>query len=259
MLQVSLWLRQKMSKIAIIGGSVLPDLYHFEPLQSSFPVTPFGQPTASLQTGIFAGREVIYLNRHGVDRRTPPHKINYRANMWALKAAGVEVIIGLSVVGGIRSDMVPGHFVFPDQLIDYTYNRPSTCFEDNFDYTKHIDFTYPYCPQLHRLLVEAAQELDLDFTDDATYGVTQGPRFETIAEINRMERDGCDLVGMTAMPEALLARELDMRYASIALVAAKAAGRTDGLGVSLTEMKTVIDDSLMKMHELLSTIVGKID
>lgn len=247
-----------MSKIAIIGGSVLPALYNFEPTQTDLPETPFGYPTSPLQTGLFAGREVVYLNRHGVERRTPPHKINYRANMWALKAAGVDVIIGLSVVGGIRSDMVPGHFVFPDQLIDYTYDRPSTCYEDKFDYTKHIDFTYPYCPKLHRILVESAQELELDFTDDATYGVTQGPRFETIAEINRMERDGCDLVGMTAMPEALLARELDMRYASIALVAAKAAGRTDGLGVSLAEIKTVIDDCLMQMHELLSKTVAKV-
>jgi 5'-deoxy-5'-methylthioadenosine phosphorylase len=247
-----------MSKVAIIGGSVLPKLYDFQAQQEDLPKTPFGHPTSPLQTGLFAGQEIVYLNRHGIERRTAPHKINYRANMWALKEAGVDVIIGLSVVGGIRSDMVPGHFVFPDQLIDYTYGRPSTCFEDNFDYTKHIDFTYPYCPKLHRLLIEAAQELALDFTDDATYGVTQGPRFETIAEINRMERDGCDIVGMTAMPEALLARELGMRYASIALVASKAAGRTDGLSVSLTEIKTVIDDCLVQMHQLLLKVVAKV-
>ncbi|MBY0544047.1 MAG: S-methyl-5'-thioinosine phosphorylase [Gammaproteobacteria bacterium] len=247
-----------MSNIAIIGGSVLPKLYDFKPLKVELKETPFGYPTSPLQTGLFGQHNIVYLNRHGLERRTPPHKINYRANMWALKEAGVDVIIGLSVVAGIRSDMVPGHFVFPDQLIDYTYDRPSTCYEDNFDYTKHIDFTYPYCPVLHRFLVEAAQELTLDFTDDATYGVTQGPRFETIAEINRMERDGCDIVGMTAMPEALLARELGMRYASIALVASKAAGRSDGLGVSLSDMKTVIDDSLAQMYQLLLQVVGKI-
>ncbi|MFN7096972.1 MAG: S-methyl-5'-thioinosine phosphorylase [Gammaproteobacteria bacterium] len=247
-----------MSKVAILGGSLLPKLYDFQAQEVQLSETPFGFPSSALETGFFAEQEIVYLNRHGHERRIPPHKINYRANMWALKEAGVDVVIGLSVVGGIRSDMVPGHFVFPDQLIDYTYNRPSTCFEDNFDYTKHIDFTYPYCPKLHRLLIEAAQELALDFTDDATYGVTQGPRFETIAEINRMERDGCDIVGMTAMPEALLARELDMRYASIALVAAKAAGRSDGLGVSLNEMKTVIDDCLLQMHQLLLKVVAKV-
>ncbi|NNM58462.1 MAG: S-methyl-5'-thioinosine phosphorylase [Legionellales bacterium] len=247
-----------MSKIAIIGGSVLPKLYDFEAKKTELPETPFGYPTSPLQTGLFSDIEIVYLNRHGLERRTPPHKINYRANMWALKEVGVDIVIGLSVVGGIRSDMVPGHFVFPDQLIDYTYDRPSTCYEDNFDYTKHIDFTYPYCPLLHRMLVEAAQELALDFTDDATYGATQGPRFETIAEISRMERDGCDIVGMTAMPEALLARELGMRYASIALVASKAAGRSDGLGVSLTDMKMVIDNSLVQMYQLLLTVVNKI-
>lgn len=247
-----------MSKIAIIGGSILPKLYDFKVQTSLLPETPFGEPTSPLQTGTFGGQEIIYLNRHGLERRTPPHRINYRANIWALKQAGVEIIIGSSVVGGIRSDMVPGHFVFPDQLIDYTYGRPSTCFDENFDYTRHIDFTYPYCPELHRLFIEAAQELALDFTDDATYGVTQGPRFETIAEINRMERDGCDIVGMTAMPEALLARELDMRYASIALVAGKAAGRTDGLGVSIIDIKAVIDNCLAQMHQLLIKVVEKV-
>ncbi len=247
-----------MSKIAIIGGSVLPKLYDFTVDRIELPDTPFGVPTSPLQHGSFDDHKIVYLNRHGIERRTPPHKINYRANMWALREAGVDVVIGLSVVGGIRSDMIPGHIVFPNQLIDYTYGRPFTCFEDDFDYTKHLDFTHPYCPELHRILIEAAQELALDFTDDATYGVTQGPRFETIAEINRMERDGCDIVGMTAMPEALLARELDMRYASIALVAAKAAGRTDGLSVSLTEIKTVIDDSLKQMHQLLLNVVARL-
>ncbi len=247
-----------MSKIAIIGGSVLPKLYDFVVDRIDLPDTPFGMPTSGLHYGRFAEHDIVYLNRHGIERRTPPHNINYRANMWALREAGADVVIGLSIVGGIRSDMVPGHIVFPNQLIDYTYDRPSTCFEGDFDFSKHIDFTHPYCPDLHRILIEAAQELALDFSDDATYGVTQGPRFETIAEINRMERDGCDIVGMTAMPEALLARELGMRYASIALVAAKAAGRTDGLSVSFADAQTVIDDSLKQMHQLLLNVVAKI-
>jgi 5'-deoxy-5'-methylthioadenosine phosphorylase len=245
-----------MSNIAIIGGSVLPKLFDFQMQRSELPATPFGNPASPLQYGSFAKRDIIYLNRHGIERRTAPHLVNYRANMWALHEAKIDIVIGLSVVGGIRADMTPGHIVFPNQLIDYTYGRPSSCYEEDFDYTKHIDFTHPYCPELHKVLIQAAQELHLDFTDDATYGVTQGPRFETIAEINRMERDGCDIVGMTAMPEALLARELNMRYTSIALVASKAAGRVDGLSISLDDMKTVIDDSLDQIHQLLLKVVA---
>ena len=247
-----------MSNIGILGGSLLPKLYDFKIEKMTYPLTPFGYPTSPLQRGLLGDAKIIYLNRHGLTLRTPPHKINYRANLWALKEMGVDVIIGLSVVGGIRSDMVPGHFVFPNQLIDYTFNRASTCFEEDFDYNRHIDFTYPYCPDLHRLFIEAAQDLSLNFTDDATYGVTQGPRFETIAEINRMERDGCDIVGMTAMPEALLARELGMRYATIALVAGKAAGRTDGLSATLSDMKTVIDNGLLETYQLLLNIVSRL-
>lgn len=250
--------RKKMSKIAIIGGSALNCLRGFTLEKEIQMETPFGLPSAPLLLGRFAGCEVIFLDRHGKERTTPPHKINYRANLSALQELGVEKVIGLSIVGGIRSDMTPGHFAFPDQLIDYTYGRPNSLYEDNFDFSRHVDFTYPYCSEIHRILVDSAQTLGLDFSDDATYGVSQGPRFETIAEINRLERDGCDVVGMTAMPEAILARELGMAYATIAVVGTKAAGRSDGLHVSVEAIRGVLEDSVDKMYELLCKVVVKL-
>lgn len=247
-----------MSNIAILGGSALPSLKELSKTQEQIIETPYGMPSAPLLWGKFAGKEIVFLDRHGKSsqlRRLPPHKINYRANIWALKHVGVEHIIGVSIVGGIRSDMTPGHFVFPDQLIDYTNNRPNTFFEDDFDFTRHIDFTYPYCRDMHKQFIAAAQQLGLSYSDDATYAVTQGPRFETIAEINRLEKDGCDIVGMTAMPEALLARELEMSYGSIAVVGDKAAGRSDGLRSRIDEIKTVVASSMERMRELLKLVV----
>ena len=248
-----------MNKFAIIGGSAVPHFKKMQIIREETVLTPFGETSAPLLYGKFANQDFVFLDRHGQTRTTPPHKINYRANMWALQQAGVAHVIGISIVGGIRSDMTPGHFAFPDQLIDYTYNRPSTFFDEDFNFSRHIDFTYPYCPKLHGLMVDSAQELNLDFSDDATYGVTQGPRFETVAEINRLERDGCDIVGMTAMPEAALARELDMNYASIAIVGTKAAGRSDGFNVDIKKIKEVVEGSMEQMYELLQSVVSKMD
>lgn len=247
-----------MTEIAILGGSALPQLKGIEITDQKIIETPYGPTSAPLLRGLYEGFAITFLDRHGKGRSTPPHKINYQANIWALQQAGVEKILSVSIVGGIRSDMTPGHFAFPNQLIDYTYNRPNTFFEDDFNFSRHIDFTHPYCPELHKVLVEEALRLGLDFTDDATYGVTQGPRFETVAEVNRLERDGCDIIGMTAMPEAALARELGMRYASIAIVGTKAAGRSDGLHVDIQEIKSVVDDSLEKLYELLSKVIVRV-
>lgn len=232
-------------------------LKEFEVYEEKWIETPFGMPSAPLAWGKFEDHDLVFLDRHGKTRTTPPHKINYRANIWALHHIGIEHIIGISIVGGIRSDMTAGHFVFPDQLIDYTVNRPNTFYEDDFDYSHHIDFTYPYCPHLHARFIAGAQALGLDYSDDATYGVTQGPRFETIAEVNRLERDGCDVVGMTAMPEAVLTRELNMRYGCIAIVGSKAPGRTDGLHISIEDMRRVVSDSMSKMHDLLKLVLDK--
>ncbi len=247
-----------MNKVAIIGGSAIPCLKNLQVTERKNIETPYGETSAPLLHGVYANREIIFLDRHGEGRTTAPHRINYRANIWALKKSGVDKIISLMLVGGIRSDMTPGHFVFPDQLIDYTHGRPSTFFEDDFNFSRHIDFNYPYCPSLHKLLVSSAQELNLSYSDDAVYAVVQGPRLETVAEVNRLERDGCDIIGMTAMPEAILARELEISYGSIAIVGTKVAGRSDGFRVDIEQMSQVIDGSMEKMYELLSLVVNKI-
>lgn len=247
-----------MSKIAIIGGSALPCLKQMQLLREEQVPTPYGATSSPLSFGRLGDEEIVFLGRHGLARTTPPHKINYRANIWALKEIGVKNIIGISIVGGIRADMTPGHLAFPDQLIDYTYNRPATFYDDDFNFSRHLDFTYPYCRDLHMTLVDAAQELNLDFSDAATYAVTQGPRFETLAEVNRLERDGCDIIGMTAMPEAVLARELDMRYACVAIVGTKAAGRSDGFNVDVEKIREVVNGSMEQMADLLSCVIEKL-
>jgi 5'-methylthioinosine phosphorylase len=248
-----------MSKIAIIAGAVLPYLKQMRVLREEHVNTPYGETSSPLMHTTFADQDVIFLDRHGLSRSTAPHKINYRANIWALHALGVSHAIGISIVGGIRADMTPGHFAFPDQLIDYTTNRPSTFYDNDFNFARHIDFTYPYCRELHTTLVDAAQELNLDFSDNATYGVTQGPRFETLAEVNRLERDGCDIIGMTSMPEAVLARELALHYACLAIVGTKAAGRSDGFHVDIGKVRDVVDASMAQMVELLDCVIRRIN
>jgi 5'-deoxy-5'-methylthioadenosine phosphorylase len=177
--------------------------------------------------GEMCGKEVVFLPRHGAGHTIPPHKVNYRANLWALKENGVEQLIAVNAVGGIRADMVPGKLVIPDQIIDYTWSRINTYFEEGLSHVTHIDFTEPYCQSLRETLMACTAAAKLDVIGEGTYAATQGPRLETAAEINKLERDGCDLVGMTGMPEAALARELEICYACVAVVANMAAGRGD--------------------------------
>lgn len=215
-----------MKPIAIIGGTGvtrLPGLL----IERTVPAdTPFGCPSAPIVHGAYCGRELMFLARHGDPHRIPPHRINYRANLWALREAGVSGIVAIAAVGGIRHDMAPGALVVPDQIIDYTYGRHQTFFEDEREDVVHIDFTEPYDASLRQRLLTAGRNTGVDIIDGGTYGATQGPRLETAAEIARMEHDGCDLVGMTGMPEAALARELQLGYACLALVANRAAGKS---------------------------------
>lgn len=172
---------------------------------------------------------MVFLARHGPGHTIPPHRVNYRANLWALERCGVEQVLAVAAVGSINRDIPPGTLAVPDQIIDYTWGRDHTFFDRDLTKVTHIDFTFPYCQSLRRLVLSAAESADLIVASDATYGATQGPRLETAMEINRMERDGCDLVGMTGMPEASLARELGLCYACCAVVANWAAGRGEGL------------------------------
>ncbi len=218
-----------MSRLGIIGGSGLAKLENLEITKREMVQTPYGEPSGPLISGLLSGHEVIFLARHGYGHTIPPHKINYRANIWAFKELGVKDIIAAAAVGGIRVDMEPGQIAIPDQIIDYTYLRDSTYFEGGDDGVKHIDFTYPYSRHLRQVLLKAAENADINIVGDGTYGVTEGPRLETAAEINRLDRDGCTMVGMTAMPEAALARELELNYATCAFVVNWAAGRSDDI------------------------------
>lgn len=216
-----------MTDLAIIGGTGLTSLPELEITRREVVYTPYGQPSSPMTHGRLAERDIVFLPRHGHGHTIPPHKVNYRANIWALESIGVRRVLAVASVGGIREDMAPGRLAFPDQILDYTYARASTFFEDDLDQVTHIDFTWPYDEALRGVLLKAAEAADLEFEPAGVYGAMQGPRLETAAEVNRLERDGCDMIGMTGMPEAALARELDLAYACCAVVANRGAGRGD--------------------------------
>lgn len=214
--------------LGIIGGSGLCDYQGLEIVDRKEIETPFGHPSAALTIGRLQGQDIVFLPRHGDEHNIAPHRVNYRANIWALKEVGVKQIVAVAAVGGITSMYGPGVLAVADQIIDYTHGREQSFYSDDFSADKHIDFTYPYDAGLRNTLLTAAKNLNIEVIDGATYGAVQGPRLETAAEIKRMAQDGCDLVGMTGMPEAYLARELDIPYASLAIVANWAAGIHDG-------------------------------
>jgi len=216
-----------MTLTAIIGGTGLTRLPEFEIVERRKVSTHWGEPSSDLIFGELFEAEIVFIARHGENHTIPPHRINYRANIQALKDAGVSTIVAAAAVGGIRADMGPGKLIVPSQMIDYSYGRAHTFFEDNLEHVTHIDFTHPYTPLLREQLLDAGFRAGLRVVDGGVYACTQGPRLETPAEITRLERDGADLVGMTGMPEAALAREAEIHYACCAVVANWAAGKTD--------------------------------
>ena len=211
-------------ELAVIGGTGVYALGELADVESHQPITPYGAPSGPVRIGTFAGRRVAFLARHGEGHSLPPHKINYRANLAALKALGAPRVLALNTVGGITERFGPRVLACPDQLIDYTWGRISTLCEEPGSEVLHVDFGDPYTPALRRQVIAAAAQAGVALVDAGCYGATQGPRLETRAEIARMRRDGCDLVGMTGMPEAGLARELGLDYACLAIVANWAAG-----------------------------------
>ncbi len=242
-----------MAELAFIGGTGLTSLKNLEITHREFVNTPFGEPSGPLTFGRWCGKELIFLARHGYQHTIPPHKVNYRANLWALKEVGVKNIIAVAAVGGIHADAGPGRLVIPDQIIDYTWSRGNTFFEDGLSEVVHIDFTYPYDQNLRQKLLQAAAAGGLDVRDGGTYGATQGPRLETAAEINRLAKDGCDIVGMTGMPEAALARELEIRYAAVAVVANWGAGRAEG-EISMAEIEKTLGEGMGRVRALLEQV-----
>lgn len=239
-----------MSPIAIIGGSGLYAIEGFERIETLDDSTCWGTSSSPVVRGMVDGVEVLFLARHGIPHSVPPHKVNYRANLQSLYNAGARSIIAVNAVGGINTKMGPEVLVLPDQIIDYTWGREHTFFAEGLDEVVHVDFSYPYSEGLRKRLISAANRLGVGLVDFGVYGCTQGPRLESAAEVSRMERDGVDVVGMTAMPEAGLARELGMEYATLALVVNWAAGRTEAL-ITMDEIYEVLDGGMLNIINVL--------
>jgi len=243
-----------VSRLGIIGGTGLSKMVNLEGVHKRVVKTPFGEPSSPLTLGQLEGVDVVFMARHGYGHTIPPHRINYRANIWALKEVGVTDVIAVAAVGGITKSMAPGSLVLPDQLIDYSWGRPSTFFEDDLEQVVHIDFTSPYSKELRSALETALCDVGLPCLEKTVYACMQGPRLETAAEIKRLERDGCDMVGMTGMPEAALARELKLNYVCCAVVVNWAAGVV-GDEVSLNEIDEFARIGMLKVDKVLKAYV----
>jgi 5'-methylthioinosine phosphorylase len=241
--------------LAIIGGSGLTQLGNLEVTQRKVARTPYGEPSGPLTFGRILGCEVIFLARHGYGHTIAPHEVNYRANLWALKEAGADRVVSVASVGSIRKEHKPGSLVIPDQVIDYTWGRRSTFFEGAGSPVNHIDFTEPYSGLLRKALLKAAADCKEKVFDGGVYAATQGPRLESAAEINRLERDGADLVGMTGMPEASLAREISLEYATIAAVANYAAGRGDSAhAIPLDKIGAILEEAMGRVRRIIEQV-----
>ena len=264
--------------LGIIGGSGWSSVEWLQIVEQRTVSTPFGVPSGPLQFGYYNGSQssgtraaldatvqatansaarICFLARHGSTHTIPPHKVNYRANVQAMYDAGVDSVISINAVGACNAVLQPGSLVLPDQIIDYTYGREHTFFDSLDDYTSHVEFTEPLSSALRAQLLECASQLALALKDGATYGCTQGPRFETAAEIRRLLRDGCDLVGMTLMPEAALCRERNLPLASICMVVNAAAGIGDE-PISMAGIENAIataSGDIRRLIELLLAVV----
>lgn len=242
--------------LGIIGGTGLTKLANLKIKRRQIVRTPYGEPSGPLTYGDICGYEVIFLPRHGHGHTIPPHIVNYRANIWALHSEGVRDIVSVASVGGIHESLNPGAIALPDQIIDYTHGRKNTYYDGGELPVKHIDFTEPYSARLRNLCLEAAVNIDEVLIDGGVYACVQGPRLETAAEINRLERDGATMVGMTGMPEAALARELDMHYAAICPVANHAAGRGSSVhGIQYDHMGDVLNEAMQRVRNLIERVV----
>ncbi|QJR09969.1 S-methyl-5'-thioinosine phosphorylase [Usitatibacter rugosus] len=244
--------------LAIIGGSGLTQLANLEITSRQIVRTPYGEPSGPLTFGRVGGRDIAFLARHGYAHTLAPHEINYRSNIWALHSRGVKCIAAVCTVGGITPAHPAGSLAVPDQLIDYTWGRRSTFFEGAEQPVTHIDFTNPYDETAREMCISAARDAGVAIVPGGTYAATQGPRLETRAEVDRLERDGATIVGMTGMPEAALARELGMQYAVIAVVVNSAAGRRESAGgIQLEELGKVIEETMSKVRLIVAKLVER--
>jgi 5'-methylthioinosine phosphorylase len=243
--------------LALIGGTGLYRLAALEDVRTLEGGTIYGEPSGPVRIGRYAGATVAFLARHGEGNSLPPHKVNYRANLRRLKDLGATRVLAQNTVGGITAAWGPQVLGCPDQLIDYTWGRVGTICEEADTEVVHVDFTEPYTPALRASVLAAAAEAGVAVVDGGCYGATQGPRLETRAEIARLRRDGCDLVGMTGMPEAALARELGLDYACLAVVANWAAGCGDGAEITLDEVLANVEAASAALPALLSALLRR--
>ncbi len=244
------------TEIGVIGGSGLYQLDGFEKVGENQLTTRWGEPSSAIMLLKTASTHVAFITRHGEQHTIPPHKVNYRANLWALKESGVKKIIAVAVVGGITEKMSPETLIIPDQIIDYTYGREHTYFSATDKEVTHIDFTQPYTQSLRQQLLTSAEMQSINVVDGGVYAATQGPRLETAAEIQRLKHDGADIVGMTGMPEASLARELEIDYACCALVVNWAAGCAGTSQIDHNEMQEVINRGMGKVRSVLEKAIN---
>ena len=248
--------------LGVIGGTGLSQIKGFEPAGYNHVATPFCETKIEVELLQHRGCKIAFLRRHGSKHTIPPHKVNYQANIWALHKLGVDKIVGVNAVGSINEKLVPGCLAVPDQIIDYTHGRAATYFEETLKTVVHIDFTRPFAETLRLALLDSANITNVKSSDNrlvmngGVYGCTQGPRLETAAEVNKYKRDGCDLLGMTAMPEAVLARELQIDYALLALSVNWAAGQFEG-EISMEDISKVVGNSKDFVTDLLRALVEK--
>lgn len=242
-------------KLAIIGGSGLYELAALGLTDEHRVMTAWGEPSGPITSGTLHGTPVLFLARHGPGHRHPPHKINYRANIAALDELGATAIVGTAAVGGIG--VATGAIAVPDQLIDYTWGREHTYFDGSQASPEHVDFSEPYTSWLREALLDAARTSGIVAVDGGVYGTTQGPRLESAAEIDRLERDGCTLVGMTGMPEAALARERGLDYANLSLVVNAAAGRAHG-PITMDDIERELADGMRAVRAIIASLAGSL-
>lgn len=243
---------------AVIGGTGLYKLAELEGAEPIVKPTPYGEPSGPARVGMLHGHRVAFLARHGEAHSLPPHRVNYRANLWLLKDIGVRRVVAVNAVGGITPAWAPCALGLPDQLIDYTWGRVGTYCEEPGSEVLHVDMTEPYSPALRGELRHCAQAVGIELVDGGCYAATQGPRLETRAEVARLRRDGCDLIGMTGMPEAALARELGVDYACLALVANWAAGCGGQDEITLDEVFANLEQATRPIPELLKALVARL-
>ena len=246
--------------LGIIGGTGLTELTNLNISKRLIVRTPYGKPSQPLVFGEINGKEVVFLARHGGGHTIPPHAVNYRANIWALHSVGVNNLLAVATVGGITRNLIPGDIVLPDQILDYTYGRDNT-YHDGVELpVRHIDFTIPYSQAMRERCKQAASDAGCSLVDGGVYACVQGPRLETAAEIDRYERDGASVVGMTGMPEAALARELGVAYAALCPVANFAAGRGDSTqAIHFEQVMPLLQQTMDKVRTIISQYLSDSD